>query len=151
MIVEFIILVTSVVFTFIEIWFKDQFVSPTSWIVGFGSFVFGLTVSAMIPGIFYKGGEGYNLVLDRFTKKEKAFGWFLLELLIGFGIVAGLLWTSNYLFKTFYNYVYLMIIEWLLLVYIWFSNRSKYKFPWFYTVVTNIILVGCGYIIYALY
>ena len=149
--VEFIILVFVVVFTFIQIFFKTEFIGPESQIVNIGSWFFGLTISAMIPGLVYKGGEGYNLVFNRFTKKEKAFMWFIIELIIGFLIISGLIWSSHFLFSNFYQYVHLFLIEWILIVYIWFSQRSDYKFPWFYTIVTNLILFAGGYFIYRFY
>lgn len=150
-VVQFIILITVIIFTAIQIIFKEKFISADSQIVSIGSWFFGLTVSAMIPGLIYKGGKGYNLVLGRFTEKEKAFGWFILELLVVFLIVGGLVWLSHFLFSSFYQYTHLLIIEWILLLYIWFSKKSSYKFPWFYTIVTNIILIIAGYFIYGFY
>lgn len=149
--VGFIILITIIIFTFIQIIFKEKFIAPDSQVVEIGSWFFGLTISAMIPGLFYEGGEGYNLVLGRFTKKEKAFMWFILELLIGFLIVSGFVWLSHFLFSNFYQYIHLFVVEWILLLYIWFSKRSNYKFPWFYTIVINLILITGGYFIYTFY
>ncbi|MFA6023517.1 MAG: hypothetical protein WC781_05505 [Candidatus Pacearchaeota archaeon] len=150
-IVELCILVATSIFTFVQIIFKQEFVSSTSQIISIGSWFFGLTVAAMIPGIFYKGGEGYNLVFGKFTHKENAFLWFLLELVVALLIAAGLVWIVNYLFELFYNYIHLIIVEWVLMVYIWFSNRSDYNFPWFYTIITNLILIANGYFIFRFY
>ncbi|RLG24385.1 hypothetical protein DRN76_04090 [Methanosarcinales archaeon] len=70
--------------------------------VTFSVWFFTLTISAMMPGIFYEGGKGYSKIFGShlFSTKEKGFVFFLLELVVGFFLV--LLFG---LFQTVHNFV----------------------------------------------
>lgn len=112
------------------------------------SWFFGLTASGILK---------YLLSVKRFENKpytvferEKNFIKFLLKIIFLFLVTSLAMWLIKILFQKFFYFTHLFLVEWLLIVYIWFCIENKYKFPWFYTIILNIILSINAYYIYAL-
>ncbi len=129
---------------------KTSVLTHISALINFSVWFFTLTISAILPGIFYEGGKGYSKIFGShlFSTKEKGFVFFLLELVVGFFLVLLFGLFLNSTLPVIKEYLILLFIEWILLVYIWFCRMREYKFPWFYTILTNIVLIFWGSIIY---
>jgi len=104
----------------------------------------------MLPGIVYKGGEWYAKIArgDHFKTREKAFLLFLIQtaLAVLLAILAQRLIVN--LFPQFIKYVWILVAEWFLVLYVWFTRLRNYSFPWFYLIATNIILAVFAYVTY---
>jgi hypothetical protein len=144
-----IFLILSIYILFLWL-FKEATISHIDVLVPFSVWFFTLTIGAMIPGIIYEGGKGYSKIFGShlFTTKEKGFVFFLLELIVGFFLVLLFGLFLSWALPLIKKYLVLIFVEWVLLVYVWFTRMRKYKFPWFYTIITNLIIIFWGVIIY---
>jgi len=146
----------GVIFTIVGIYvlllwlFQESVLSHIDVLINFSVWFFTLTIGSMIPGILFEGGKGYSKIFGShlFTTKEKGFVFFLLELVLGFFLLILFGLTLNWILPLVKKYLILIFVEWVLLVYIWFSRMRSYKFPWFYTLITNLILLFWGSVIY---
>jgi len=147
---EFVIFFITGVYVLLLWLIKDTIVSHINVLLTFSVWFFTLTIGAMIPGIVYEGGKGYSKIFGNhlFSTKEKGFVFFLLELVVGFFLVLLFGLFLNWALPIVKEYLILIFVEWILLVYIWFCRIRKYKFPWFYTLITNLILILWSLIIY---
>jgi len=129
---------------------KDVVITHIDMLVPFSVWFITLTIGAMIPGIIYEGGKGYSKIFgsNLFTTKEKGFVFFLLELVVGFFLVLLFGLFLNWVLPLIKVYIVLIFVEWVLFVYIWFCRMRKYRFPWFYTITTNLIIFFWGFMIY---
>ncbi len=112
------------------------------------SWFFGLTASGIIKdflSVKHFENKSY-LVFER----EKNFMKFLLKIILLFLVMSLAMLLIKALFQAFFYFVHLFFVEWLLIVYIWFCIENKYKFPWFYTITINLILLINAYYIYAI-
>ncbi|MBN2454587.1 hypothetical protein JXB11_03505 [Candidatus Woesearchaeota archaeon] len=148
---ELILLLILGMLTGAQIIFKDFFIALIEPVFSKIALAIAASVAAILPGIIYEGGEWYRRLASgaQFTTREKAFVIFLIE--IGLSIIAavGAQRLIVYLFPHFIKYVWILIAEWFLILYIWFTRLRRYSFPWFYVLATNIILAGFAYVTYA--
>lgn len=96
------------------------------------SFIFSLTLGAMLPGVIYKGGKGYSKFKwsNKFTTKTKGFAFFLIELLVAFIILIMISFAINQLLKFTLFLIPVFFFIWLNMVYVWFCRIRRYKTPW---------------------
>lgn len=147
--VVILVIISSI--TILEIVYKSSLsrIKPLMLnIMMVASWFFGLTASGIIKDF---------LSLKRFENKpypvferEKNFMKFLLKIIFLFLTTSLAIWVMKALFQSFFYFVHLFFVEWLLIVYIWFCIENKYKFPWVYTTTINLILLINAYYIYAL-
>ncbi|MBM3200714.1 hypothetical protein FJZ53_07275 [Candidatus Woesearchaeota archaeon] len=142
------VLITVSLITILEIIYKQSLsnIKPLMLnIMMVASWFFGLTISGIIRhllSIKQFQNKPY-LVFER----EKNFIRFLIKIVLLFLATSLAIWLTKMLFQHFFYFIHLLLVEWLLIVYIWFCVENKYKFPWFFTVVINLILLANAYII----
>lgn len=112
------------------------------------SWFFGLTASGIIKD-FLSLKHFQNKPYPVF-EREKNFLKFLLKIIFLFLVTSLAIWLIKILFQSFFYFVHLFFVEWLIIVYIWFCIENKYKFPWVYTITINLILLINAYYIYAI-
>lgn len=131
------------------LFFKDFILEQINKSSNFIAWFFTLTLGAMIPGLIYKGGDGYSkLIKGKFIIKEKGFAYhfldtFLVTLII---LLSGLLF--SWLFGFILEYALIILIVWTLIFYITYCRKHDYKFPWLYFIVINLINLFWGFMIY---
>ena len=148
--IELGMLVILAVLTILLFIFKGAFINALEPVVRKLSFVIAASVAAILPGIVYKGGEWYLKFFrgDSLKTREKSFLIFILEL--GVAIILAIIAQRIIvnLFPQFIKYVWILLVEWFLLLYVWFIRVKRLGFPWFYVIATNVILAVFAYITY---
>jgi len=138
------------VLTAAQLFFKGSFFSLIEPFVGKVSFVISISIATMLPGIIYKGGEWYAKLFhgEHFRTREKAFLIFLIQIAIAVTLAILAQSFIVQLFPQYIKYVWILIAEWFLLLYVWFTRIKHFSFPWFYVIATNIILAVFAYVTY---
>jgi len=146
--IELVMLGILAALTIVQIVFKGKFVAFVEPFVGGISFVIAISVAAVLPGIAFKGEEWYVRLFKGTFSREKGFLIFLIEI----GIALGVAIAAHQLIIKFLpqviNYVWILVVEWFVLLYVWFVRIKHYGFPWFYVIATNVILAVFAYVTY---
>lgn len=139
---ELIVFIILTINFAIMYFFADKILPIISESSAIFSWFFTLTLGAMIPGIIYKGGDGYSkLTKGGFITKEKGFLFLFLDLIIITIIIFISGFVFNWIFLFVTKYIILILIEWILLFYVTYTRIRDYTFPTFYFLVTNIIII----------
>jgi hypothetical protein len=148
--VEVAMLIALAVLTAAQIFFKDKFVSLVEPFVGGISFVIAASIAAVLPGIAYKSEEWYVKLFtgEQFSTREKRFIVFLIEVGVALALAVVAQQLIIKFLPQFIKYAWVLLVEWLLLLYVFFTRIKHYGFPWFYLIATNIILAVFAYVTY---
>ena len=148
--VEVFMLVILTVLTASQIAFKDAFLTFADPVIGKISLVIAVSIAAILPGLVYKGGDWYTKFFrgEKFSTSEKAFLVFAVEVGIALLLAVLVQQLILQLFPKFIKYVWILFVEWFLLLYVWFTRLKHYNFPWFYVIATNILLAIFAYVTY---
>ena len=150
--IAIVILIVSGAITALEIAYKIRLLESRQPLAMLGyiavgtSWFFGLTVSGILKRLLIRNKDSYNH--EGYLRKEKQFLGFLFTIIFMFFVTTAVIGGSKWLFDRLFPFMHLVLIEWVLIIYIWFCLEKKYKFPWFYAISTNMILLANAYCIY---
>ena len=148
--IELIFLVILTALTIVQFFFKETFLSLVEPLINKLMFMIAASVGATLPGLIYRTGEWYTRVIkgENTRVRERAFFVFLIETGLAVLLAITLQRLLLTLFPEFIKYIWLILLEWFLIVYLWFTRIKKYSFPWFYVIATNVIIILFGFITY---
>jgi hypothetical protein len=148
--IELVMLLALAAFTGAELVFRERFIALIEPLVGKIALIIAVSIGAALPGIAYKGEEWYRKLFSgqQFSTREKVFLVFLLEIAIAIAIAVAAQSLILKLFPQYIKYIWILVAEWFLLLYVFFTRVRHYGFPWFYIIATNIILAMFAYVTY---
>ena len=152
LIIAVVILLVSGAITVLEIAYKIRLLESRQPLAILGyiavgtAWFFGLTISGILKRLVFWERTNYNA--EGYLRKEKQFLGFLFTIIFMFFITSLVIGGSRWLFDRLLPFMHLVLIEWVLIIYIWFCLEKKYRFPWFYAISTNMIVLANAYCIY---